>query len=133
MRPKGHESSNCLSEVPVDEGDELLHCDGEKIKSAEQNQELDKISDEGPTSIEPAALPTEYDNDVDMVEEQPSINFNKSESLIQLALLCEYMELKMQSLMRSLVCHCKGNKLPPDFLSIASIKRQYREKSQSFS
>lgn len=68
-RARGQE----LCEVPVDEGDEFLDCKCEKIQSAEQNQELDKISDEDPISTEPAALSTEYNNGADMRSSHQSI------------------------------------------------------------
>ena len=82
---KSHEFSNCLSESQVDEGDELLNCEGEEIQLVEQNQELDKISDEDPIPVEPVAPPTENNSDADMDVEQP----NQSQSMIQLAPLCE--------------------------------------------
>ena len=69
VRARGQE----LCEVPVDEGDEFLDGKCEKIQSAEQNQELDKISDEDPISIEPAALSTEYNNGADMRSSHQSI------------------------------------------------------------
>lgn len=73
VRRKSHEFSNCLSESQVDKGDELLNCEGEEIQLVEQNQELDKISDEDPISIEPAALSTEYNNGADMRSSHQSI------------------------------------------------------------
>ena len=82
---KTHEFSNCLSESQVDEGDELLNCEGEEIQLVEQNQELDKISDEDPIPVEPVVPPTENNSDADMDVEQP----NQSQSMIQLAPLCE--------------------------------------------
>ena len=63
----------------------MLNCEGEEIQLVEQNQELDKISDEDPIPVEPVVLPTENNNDADMEMEQP----NQSQSMIQLAPLCE--------------------------------------------
>ena len=85
VRRKSHELSNCLSKSQVDKGDELLNCECEEIQLVEQNQELDKISDEDPIPVEPVVLPTENNNDADMDVEQP----NQSQSMIQLAPLCE--------------------------------------------
>ena len=105
--------------APIDEGEELIDCEGDEMQVNGQNQEFDDISDDEPGGDEPPVPPTQH-----RIAEQPSCSQN---TFVELAPLCINEELRKDAkFVDELGLLLQKGETSTRFLSqLISIKKQY--------
>ena len=105
--------------APIDEGEELIDCEGDEMQVNGQNQEFDDISDDEPGGDEPPVPPTQH-----RIAEQPSCSQN---TFVELAPLCINEELRKDAkFVDELSLLLQKGETSTRFLSqLISIKKQY--------